>query len=254
MLMNTRTPTETTAAAHGAAGAAAGVPRARRPPRRWSPAARRPRPGRRNCSRPRAPRSMSMRRALRRSCWRSRRPAARCHRHPSPRLACRTTFAGAAIAVGACDDDDEAARFAAAARAARRAGQRHRQADVLRLLLRRHRQPLAARDRHLDRRRGAGVRPGDPRQARSADPARLRALGRGRAPLAARRASRPDCRSTAAGGSGSVSPHARCSHPDRRRRSRRTSTGCWPRPRPRAPRSSRARSRWSAPVPAIPNC
>ena len=69
-----------------------------------------------------------------------------------------------------------------------RAGQRHRQAGVLRLLVRRHRQPLAAGDRHLDRRRGAGVRPGDPRQARSADPARLRALGRGGAALAAARA------------------------------------------------------------------
>ena len=51
-------------------------------------------------------------------------------------------------------------------RAPRRSGQRHRQAEVLRLLVRRHRQPLAAGDRHLDRRRGAGVRPGHPRQAR----------------------------------------------------------------------------------------
>ena len=68
-----------------------------------------------------------------------------------------------------------------------RPGQRHRQAGVLRLLVRRHRQPLAAGHRHLDRRRRAGVRPGDPRQARSVDPARLRAVGRGRAALAQRR-------------------------------------------------------------------
>ena len=45
-----------------------------------------------------------------------------------------------------------------------RAGQRDRQAGVLRFLVRRDRQPLAARDRHLDRWRGAGIRAGDPRQ------------------------------------------------------------------------------------------
>ena len=69
----------------------------------------------------------------------------------------------------------------------RRAGQRHRQAGVLRFLLRRYRQPLAAGDRHLDRRRRAGVRAGDPRQARSAAAARLRRLGRRRRALALRR-------------------------------------------------------------------
>ena len=68
----------------------------------------------------------------------------------------------------------------------RRSRQRHRQAGVLRFLVRLDRQPLAAGDRHLHRRRRAGVRAGDPRQARGADPARLRALGRRRAPLARR--------------------------------------------------------------------
>ena len=58
-------------------------------------------------------------------------------------------------------------RFAAAARAAGVPVNVDRQAGVLRFLLRRHRQPLAAGDRHFDRRRGAGLRAGDPRQARS---------------------------------------------------------------------------------------
>ncbi len=126
-----------------------------------------------------------------RKCWRSRpsRRAARSSSTAAPGPS--TTLRGAAIAVGACDTDDEAAHFAAAGPRRRRAGQRHRQAEVLRLRLRRHRQPLAAGDRHFHRRRGAGVRPGDPRQARSADPARLRALGRSGAALAASR-----CRSS----------------------------------------------------------
>ena len=60
----------------------------------------------------------------------------------------------------------------------RRAGQRDRQAGVLRFFLRRHRQSLAAGHRNFDRRRGAGLCPGDPRQARGAAAERLRGLGR----------------------------------------------------------------------------
>ena len=105
-------------------------------------------------------------------------------------------FAALRIAIGACDDRRRGRALRRRRARRRRPGQRHRQAGVLRLLVRRHRQPLAAGDRHLDRRRGAGVRPGDPRQARSADPARLCALGGGRAALAQRRARRPACRST----------------------------------------------------------
>ena len=127
-------------------------------------------------------------------CGRAR--ARSCRRSRPMRRAARSSFtaapgkppimAGAAIAVGACDGRRRGGAFRRRGARRRRAGQCHRQAGVLRLLLRRHRQPLAAGDRHLDRRRCAGVRPGDPRQARSADPARLRALGRSRAPLARR--------------------------------------------------------------------
>ena len=105
-------------AAHGAAGAAAGVPRARGQARAWSPAARRPRPGRRSCCRRRARRSRFMRRCPARNCWRSR-PSRRAARSSIHRRAWTADdIPGAAIAIGACDDDDEAARFAAAARAA----------------------------------------------------------------------------------------------------------------------------------------
>ena len=69
----------------------------------------------------------------------------------------------------------------------RRAGQRHRPAGILRFRLRRHRQPLAAGDRHFDRRRRPGVRPGDPRQDRGPDPERLRTLGGSRAHMASAR-------------------------------------------------------------------
>ena len=55
---------------------------------------------------------------MRRDAGARDRSAARRDRHPPPRLDSSTTFAGAAIAIGACEDDDEARRFAAAARAA----------------------------------------------------------------------------------------------------------------------------------------
>ena len=99
-----------------------------------------------------------------------------------------TDFANAALAVGAFEDDGRSRRICRTCARRRRAGQCHRQACVLRFLLRRHRQPFAARHRHLDRRRCAGVRAGDPRQARSADPARLCALGGGGARMASTRA------------------------------------------------------------------
>ncbi len=68
----------------------------------------------------------------------------------------------------------------------RRAGQCHRQTGILRFLLRRHRQPLAAGDRNFDGRRGAGVRAGDPRQAGSAAAERLCQLGCRRRQMAQR--------------------------------------------------------------------
>ncbi len=99
----------------------------------------------------------------------------------------------------------------------RRAGQCDRQACVLRFLLRRHRQPLAARHRHLDRRRSAGVRAGDPRQARSADPARLCGLGGGGARNGVRACRRSRSRSASGAVSGSASPSVRWPNPSARR-------------------------------------
>ena len=158
-------------------------------------------------------------------CLRRASPATRCWRSPPIRRAAPIVihrrdwsagdFAGAAIAVGACDERRRGRALCRRGARGRRAGQRHRQAGVLRLRLRRHRQPLAAGDRHLDRRRRAGVRPGDPRQARSADPARLRALGRGGAALA-----RATCKSSGLSFNGApalladCSPRTRVRHPD----------------------------------------
>jgi len=93
-------------------------------------------------------------------------------------------FAGAAVAVGGFEDAAEAERFSGAARAAGVPVNVIDKARLLQFFLRRHRQSLAARHRHLDRRRGAGLRPGGPRQARDDDPARLCPLGRRRPPLA----------------------------------------------------------------------
>ena len=62
------------------------------------------------------------------------------------------------IAVGAFDDDREAAALRSGGARGRRPRQRDRQAGVLRFLLRLDRQPLAAGDRHFDRRRRAGFR------------------------------------------------------------------------------------------------
>ena len=123
-------------------------------------------------------------------------------------------LSGAAIAIGALSGRPRRVALRGGGACGRRPGQRHRQAGVLRFLVRLDRQPLAAGDRHFHRRRRAGVRAGDPRQARSADPARLRALGRRRAPLARRGACRRACRSPAARRFWQLfTAHARCAIP-----------------------------------------
>ena len=136
-------------------------------------------------------------------------------------------FAGAAIAVGDFDDDMRGATLRSRRARGRRAGQCDRQAGVLRFCLRRHRQPLAAGDRHFDRRRRAGIRPGDPRQARGADPARLCALGRRGAALAHGACRRPACRSPARRRFWQrVHRASRVTHPEREP-APPISTGCW---------------------------
>ena len=62
----------------------------------------------------------------------------------------------------------------------RRPLQHHRQAELLRRAVRRHRQPLPAPRRDLDGWGGAGLRPGDPRQDRGAPAARPQEIGRRR--------------------------------------------------------------------------
>ena len=136
------------------------------------------------------------RRAGRRLCGRSRTTTcgrSRQRRRPAPSrcIARRWTpadFAGAAIAVAECADRRRSRAIRRRRARRRRAGQCHRPAGLLRFCLRRHRQPLAAGHRHLDRRRRAGVRPGDPRQDRSPDPERLCALGGSRPHMAPARA------------------------------------------------------------------
>ncbi len=203
-LMHARTPTEATAAAHGGAGAAAdlfvaldgrraliagGTPAAAWKAELLSAAGAAVDVYAHETMR-------RVARACERSAARAGQPASRVHGNRRTLPARRSQSAPAS-------DDAEAERFASAARAA------HVPVNVIDkpafcdFSFGADRQPLAARHRHLDRRRGAGVRPDDPGQARSDDPARLRALGRGRPALAARRCSRPDCRSTRAGGSGS---------------------------------------------------
>ena len=93
-------------------------------------------------------------------------------------------FAGAAVAIGAMTEDTEAQRFAAAARGAGIPVNVIDKPRLLRFHFRRDRQPVAAGDRHFDRRHRTGVRPGDPRQDRRPAAARLCPLGRGGAPLA----------------------------------------------------------------------
>ena len=119
--VETRTPAEVALAAHGRAGAAAGVPVAAKASACWSRAARRPRPGRWSCCSPRAPhvdvyaaepsRRTARRRRARRSAAPSRSIAATgapptASARPSRSARSRTTreaarFAGAARAAGA---------------------------------------------------------------------------------------------------------------------------------------------------------
>ncbi len=177
-------PIRNAARPHGAAGAAAGVPRARRQAR-----------GARRRQRRRGLEGgavVGRRRARRRLCGRVSRT--RWRRSPPIRRAAPITVHARAWTRGRSGRRRGGHRRLRRRRVRRRlrrgrarrrrAGQRHRQAGVLRFRLRRHRQPLAAGDRHLDRRRRAGVRAGDPRQARGAAAARLRRLGRGGAALA----------------------------------------------------------------------
>ena len=204
-------------------------------------------------ARPRARMSMSMPPSRRRSCLRvieeAQRGSATLHRREWRNADC----IGAAIAVGAFEDDAQATRFAGAARAAGVSGQRDRQAEVLRLHLRRHRQPLAAGDRHFDRWRGAGLRPGDPRQARSDDPARLRAW------VEAARRWRDSVQASGLSFNGrrrfwQLFTNDAVRHPDREPDDVRSQPSAGDGEGGRARRASRARSRWSAPGRATPSC
>ena len=209
-----------------------------------------PRRGKPNCSRPPAPASRFSHRRRARRCSRlpPRRRAAPIAMHRTPlgggrfrrrrnrRCRLRRRRGGRAIRRGGARG--------------RRAGQCHRPSGVLRFFVRRHRQSLAARHRHFDRRRRAGVRPGDPRQDRSADPERFCPLGRRRPRLAAARAGARRCRFAAAAASGKDSPRARSPRPiaaPTRGRSRRAADAG-------GGATDAARSFLSAPAPAIRNC
>ena len=94
----------------------------------------------------------------------------------------------AAIAIGAFDNDEnDAGTFAAAARAAGVPVNVVDKPALLRFLLRLHRQSFSLSYWHLHRRRRAGVRAGDPRQAGSVAAAGFRRLGGRRRALARRR-------------------------------------------------------------------
>ena len=162
-------------------------------------------------------------------------------------------FTGAAIAVGGFDDEAEAATLRSRRPRGRRPGQRDRQARALRLFIRRHRQPLAAGDRHFDRRRGPGIRPGDPRQARSHDPARLCALGRRRAALAHGGAGIGTIIRRAAAVLATVHRASPSRIPTVSRATRFRRAAGARRKRRRMPRKPAA-SRWSAPGPATRSC
>ena len=209
-----------------------------------------PRHGKPNSSRPPAPGSMSSRRRPATTCTRLRRI-----RPPALIVVHRAVVDGGRFRRRR--DRRRRMRRRRGSRAIRRrrprrrrAGQRHRPAGLLRLLLRRDRQPLAARHRHLDRRRGAGFRPGDPRQDRGADPERVSRAGPTRRVRGVRALRRSRCRSAAAG----MFWEKFTDRADRRARrvadATPTSSRCSRRPRRRKP----VRSSSSAPAPAIRNC
>ena len=134
-----------------------------KPARRASPAATPARPGRRSSSPPPAPPSRCSRRE----------PSDEMRRAPAEAAAGSITMheplPGAPRTSKARPSRSRRSRTRRSAppssRRRGRAGvdrQRGRPAASLRRAVRRHRQPLAARRRHLDGRRGAGVRAGDP--------------------------------------------------------------------------------------------
>ena len=173
-------------APHGPAGDIAPFLHARRPARRRCWRQRGGMPGRPSC----------FRRRVRPSRCRIPIPVRRWKRLPPIHRAVPSRssgepwspddFAGAALVVAAADDEGEAQPHLRMRRALRRAGQRDRQARLLHLPVRRHRQPLAAGRRHLDRWRGAHLRPGHPLAHRGADPLGLRPLGHRRQAMARR--------------------------------------------------------------------
>ena len=134
------------------------------------------------------------------------------------------------------------------------ARQRHRQAGVLQLPVRRRGQPLAAGRGHLNRRRGAGIRPGHPLAHRGAAARGLRALGRGRQGVA--RASCKLCEPAppCGGGSGSGLPRWRCARPSARRARDRDELLAKARNGSCEAPARRATSRSSAPAPATRSC
>ena len=125
---------------------------------------------------------------------------------------------------------------------------------LLHVPVRRHRQPLAAGRRHLDGRRRAGVRPGDPLAHRGAAARRLRALGRRRAGVAG-----GDCRPEPGSGRaaavlGGGSPPCALRAPDRAPTASDRDGSCETARQPARECAGAATSRWSAPGPAIRSC
>ena len=246
-------PFRNTPGSNGAAGAAAGVPGARRQARG---ARRRQRRG--GLEGGAAVGCRRARRCLRRGrcptrCWQVAGDPPRGDIAVIRRGWTAEDLAGAAVAIGAFEDDDGRCGFRHRGARPRRSGQCDRQAGVLRFCLRRHRQSFSLGDRHFDRRRRAGVRAGDPRQARSAAAEGLCRLGLRRRALAL--------------GGESIRPvvfgpaqvlaavHRACGHKSRQRAdAKRFRPLCRRGEGPGQPRSRTVRSPWSAPVPAIRNC
>ena len=84
----------------------------------------------------------------------------------------------AALAVADLEDEEDARSLCGRRAGCGRAGERGRQAGLLRFPVRLGRQPFAGGDRHLDGRRRADPGPGDPAQDRDAAASLRRLLGR----------------------------------------------------------------------------